>query len=82
MSGGMRRTPAAARELTERVGRTITAEYLRHMLRCRWLQPPAKDESGNHLWSESDLGAAERVIRGRFGRPVGKRRPALPAPAV
>jgi hypothetical protein len=51
-----RKTPAAAKELR------ISYVFLISLLRYGKLEPPAKDSSGDYVWTDSDLARARKAI--------------------
>jgi hypothetical protein len=51
-----RKTPAAAQELG------ISYATLIGLLRYGKIEPPAKDSSGDYVWTDADLARARRAI--------------------
>jgi hypothetical protein len=51
-----RKTPTAAKELGTTYHRLIS------LLRSEKLSPPAKDSSGDYVWSDADLEAARKAL--------------------
>jgi hypothetical protein len=56
------KTPQAARELHTSYTRLMS------LLRYGQIEPPAKDSSGDYVWTDADLAAARRVIESRHER--------------
>jgi hypothetical protein len=52
----VKKTPVAALELD------ITQSHLHYLVRARKVKPPARDSSGDFLWSDADLEAARRAL--------------------
>ena len=58
------KTPAAARALGVTYWRLVSA------IRCGRLAPPAKDSSGDFVWTEEDLERARAALAVRKGKGV------------
>jgi hypothetical protein len=52
------KTPVAARELG------VTYHRLIGLLRFDKIDPPARDSSGDYIWSDADLERARRAMQG------------------
>jgi hypothetical protein len=60
------KTPAAAKALN------IPYSHLVSLLRHGKIVPPTKDSSGDYLWTEADLSAAQQVLARRTPKRVEK----------
>jgi hypothetical protein len=61
-----RKTPVAARELG------VPYWCLIGLLRYGKIDPPARDSSGDYLWSDDDLARARQVIEERRRKEVAR----------